>query len=40
MSALLAGRHYFRGDDGYEEARRGTVTPDATAAIDTLAAGR
>lgn len=25
MSALPAGRHYFRGDDGYEEARRKTV---------------
>ena len=25
MSALPAGRHFFRGDDGYETARRGTV---------------
>ncbi len=25
MSALPTGRHYFRGDDGYEVARRGTV---------------
>jgi FAD/FMN-containing dehydrogenase len=25
MSALPAGRHYFRSDDGYEAARRGTV---------------
>ncbi|MDM3972766.1 FAD-binding oxidoreductase [Mycobacterium marseillense] len=25
MSVLPAGRHCFRGDDGYEEARRGTV---------------
>ncbi|GAB3019315.1 FAD-binding oxidoreductase [Mycobacterium bourgelatii] len=25
MSALPAGRHYFRNEDGYEEARRGTV---------------
>ncbi|MBW0011697.1 FAD-binding oxidoreductase [Mycobacterium sp.] len=25
MSALPAGRHFFRGDDGYEAARRGTV---------------
>ncbi|WP_139837118.1 FAD-binding oxidoreductase, partial [Mycobacterium szulgai] len=25
MSALPAGRHYFRGDDEYEAARRGTV---------------
>ncbi len=25
MSALSAGRHFFRGDDGYEPARRGTV---------------
>ncbi|OBK31540.1 oxidoreductase [Mycobacterium asiaticum] len=25
MSALPTGRHYFRGDDGYEEARRSTV---------------
>ncbi len=25
MSALPAGRHYFRGDDGYEDARRATV---------------
>ena len=25
MGALPAGRHYFRGDDGYEAARRGTV---------------
>ncbi|WP_204809243.1 FAD-binding oxidoreductase [Mycobacterium riyadhense] len=25
MSALPAGRHYFRDADGYEEARRGTV---------------
>jgi len=25
MSALPAGRHFFRRDDGYEAARRGTV---------------
>ncbi len=25
MSALPAGRHFFRGEDGYEAARRGTV---------------
>ncbi|GAA4538801.1 FAD-binding oxidoreductase [Mycobacterium paraffinicum] len=25
MSGLPAGRHHFRGDDGYEAARRGTV---------------
>jgi FAD/FMN-containing dehydrogenase len=25
MGALPAGRHFFRGDDGYEDARRGTV---------------
>ena len=25
MNALPAGRHYFRNDDGYEAARRGTV---------------
>jgi FAD/FMN-containing dehydrogenase len=25
MSALPAGRHFFRGNDGYEEARRATV---------------
>jgi FAD/FMN-containing dehydrogenase len=25
VSALPAGRHHFRGDDGYEAARRGTV---------------
>src|ERR1700754_3799007 len=25
MSALPAGRHFFRSDDGYEAARRGTV---------------
>ena len=25
MSALPSGRHFFRGDDGYEEARRATV---------------
>jgi FAD/FMN-containing dehydrogenase len=25
MSALPAGRHFFRGDDGYEQARRSTV---------------
>jgi|SRR5271166_608260 len=25
MSALPAGRHFFRNDDGYEAARRGTV---------------
>ncbi len=25
MSALPVGRHFFRGDDGYEAARRGTV---------------
>jgi hypothetical protein len=25
ISALPAGRHYFRGDDGYEAARRDTV---------------
>jgi FAD/FMN-containing dehydrogenase len=25
MGALPAGRHFFRGDDGYEAARRGTV---------------
>ena len=25
MSALPSGRHFFRGDDGYEAARRGTV---------------
>jgi FAD/FMN-containing dehydrogenase len=25
MSALPAGRHFFRSDDGYETARRGTV---------------
>lgn len=25
MRALPAGRHFFRGSDGYEAARRGTV---------------
>src|SRR5271154_1895989 len=25
MSVLPAGRHFFRNDDGYEAARRGTV---------------
>jgi hypothetical protein len=25
VSALPAGRHFFRGDDGYEAARSGTV---------------
>jgi hypothetical protein len=25
VSALPAGRHFFRGDDGYVAARRGTV---------------
>src|SRR5690348_5124697 len=25
MSGLPAGRHFFRGDDGYEQARRATV---------------
>ena len=25
MNASPAGRHFFRGDDGYEQARRSTV---------------
>ncbi|OMC55611.1 oxidoreductase [Mycobacterium sp. IS-836] len=43
MSALPAGRHYFRGDDGYEAARRGTVwnqrVPERYPEVIVVAAG-
>ncbi|MGV7586082.1 FAD-binding oxidoreductase, partial [Mycobacterium kansasii] len=43
MSALPAGRHFFRGDEGYEAARRGSVwhqrVPERYPAVIVQAAG-